>query len=190
MKISVFQLNLKHYRDDYSSLFLYNLNMDFVRIGEIINTFGIKGELKVDTCSDFIADRFKKDSTIYISDNYLPFSVESYKLHKGFVMLKLKGFDNINDVLKYKGQTIYKSFDDIKSLEDGEYYFKDLRDLNVYVEDKLVGKIVQVEKGISYNFLRIKKNKEEVLVPYLKQFVLNVDLNNKRVDIVKMDGLL
>lgn len=164
--------------------------MDFVRIGEIINTFGIKGELKVDSCSDFIKDRYKSESTIYISDKYLPFTVESYKLHKGFIMLKLKGLDNINDVLKFKGETIYKSIEDIDNLKDGEYYFKDLRNLDVYVEDKLVGKVMQVEKGVGYNFLRIKKDKEEVLVPYLKQFVLNVGLDKKRIDIVKMDGLL
>ena len=79
---------MKHYRDDNSSLFLYNQVMDFVRIGEIINTFGIKGELKVESCTDFIKERFLKDSTIYIGEDYKPFVVESYKLHKGFIMLK------------------------------------------------------------------------------------------------------
>lgn len=164
--------------------------MDFVRIGEIINTFGIKGELKVESCTDFIKERFLKDSTIYIGEDYKPFVAESYKLHKDFIMLKLKGYDNINDVLKFKNLFIYKDVADIKALEDGSFYFKDLRDLDVYVEDTLVGKVLQVEKGVNYNFLRIKKDKEEVLVPYLKQFVLNVDLDKNRIDIVKMDGLL
>ena len=164
--------------------------MEYVIIGEIINTFGIRGELKIDSHTDFINDRYKKDSIIYIGEEYKEYVCENVRVHKGFIILKLKGFDNINNVLDLKGKMIYKNVDDIKSLKDGEYYFKDLKGLDVFVDNKKVGIILKVEKGISYNFLRIKKDDEEILVPYLKNFILNVDIANNRIDVVKMDGLL
>ena len=87
---------------------------------------------------------------------------------------------------------IYKSKDDIKPLKKGEYYFSDLRDLDVYVEGVRVGKVLLVEEGIKHNYLRILKDEDhkEHLVPFLDVFVKNVDLEEKRIDIVKMEGLL
>ena len=62
--------------------------------------------------------------------------------------------------------------------------------MNVYVENELVGIVLRVEEGISSNYLRILKDGQEVLVPFLPVFVENVDLDNSRIDIKKMDGLL
>ena len=83
--------------------------MEYVVIGKIVNTFGIKGELKVESHTDFLSERFKKNSTIYIGENHEALKVASYRMHKGFVMLSLVGLDNINLVLKYKDMYIYKS---------------------------------------------------------------------------------
>ena len=113
-------------------------------------------------------------------------------MHKGFVMLSLVGLDNINLVLKYKDMYIYKSCDDIKPLGDGKYYFKDLINLDVYLDDKQVGKCINVEEGKAYNFLRIKKDDgKECLVPNLPVFIKNVDLANSRINLIdKASGLL
>lgn len=156
--------------------------MDYVVIGKIINTFGIKGELKVESHTDFLKERFKKDSLIYIGETFKAFKVASYRLHKGFVMLSLVGYDNINMVLEYKDKYIYKSLEDIKPLENGEYYFRDLINLDVFLDNKKVGKCIDVEKGKAYNFLRIKKDDDkEVLVPNLPVFVSNIDLNCSKI---------
>lgn len=166
--------------------------MEYVVIGKIVNTFGIKGELKVESHTDFLSERFKKDSTIYIGENHEALKVASYRMHKVFVMLSLVGLDNINLVLKYKDMYIYKSCDDIKPLGDGEYYFKDLINLDVYLDDKQVGKCINVEEGKAYNFLRIKKDDDkECLVPNLPVFIKNVDLANSRINLIdKASGLL
>ena len=166
--------------------------MEYTRIGKIVNTFGIKGELKVDVYTDFASERFKKDSLIYIGEDYKEFIVKSYKMHKGFMLLLLKDNEDINLVEKYKNQFIYKSKDDIKPLKKGEYYFSDLKDLDVYVDNVCIGKVISVESGIRNNNLRVLKNddKKEYLVPFIPVFISNVDLDNKRIDVIKMEGLL
>lgn len=166
--------------------------MEFVEIGKILNTFGIKGELKVASNSDFVEERYKKGSLVYVGEQHIPFKVKSLRTHKGFLLVLFEDNEDINLVEKYKNMFIYKSKDDIKPLKDGEYYFSDLRDLDVYVDNKYVGKVLKVEEGISSNNLRILKQEDnkQYLVPFLPVFIKNVDLDNKRIDIVYMEGLL
>lgn len=165
--------------------------MEFVVIGKIINTFGIKGEVKVESHTDFEKDRFKSDSIVYIGEKHLPLTVKAYRVHKGFIMLSFKEYDNINQVLEYKDMYVYKSVDDIPPLKEGEYYFKDLENLDVFVGDKHVGKCLCVEEGKAYNFLRIKKNDaKEVLVPNIKVFVDSISLNDKKIVLKDVEGLL
>lgn len=164
--------------------------MEYILLGKIINTHGIVGEVKVESYTDFFIERFKSGSTIYLGEEHLPLIVNKARNHKGFILVQFKDYEDINKVLKFKNEYLYKSSEDIKPLKNGEYYFKDLKDLDVYVKDICVGKVLKVEEGPKYNYLRIKVNDEEKLVPYLKEFVLNVDLDNLRIDIVDMEGLL
>ncbi len=165
--------------------------MEYILIGKVVNTFGIKGELKVYPYTDFIEERFKKGSKVYLGEDYLPFVVKSYREHKGMLLVLFEANEDINLVEKYKDYEIYKAKEDIEMLQDG-YYFRDLKDLDVYVENEAIGKVLQVEEGITANNLRILKNSDqkEYLVPFLPVFVENVDLDQKRIDIVKMEGLL
>lgn len=173
-----------------SSSFLYNGCMEFVLIGKIVNTFGIKGELKLECYSDFIDERFKRDTTIYIGEEKLPFVMKSHKIHKGFLLIQLKDNEDINLVEKYKGMYVYKNKDDIKPLKKGEYYFSQLKGLDVFVSDKKVGSVLRVEEGISSNYLRVKTNDKESLVPFLPAFIEEVDLENNKITIKDIEGLL
>ena len=166
--------------------------MEYVLIGKILNTFGIRGELKVDAYTDFIEERFKKDSTVYIGEEHLPFVMKNYREHKGFLLVSFKDIDDINLVEKYKGMMLYKAKNDIHKLKQGEYYFSDLKDLDVYVEGEKIGKVLRVEEGIASNHLRILKQEDgkEYLVPFLPVFIKKVDLDEKRIDVIAMEGLL
>ncbi len=166
--------------------------MEYVTIGKIVNTFGIRGEVKVDSYTDFEKERFKKDSTVYIGEEHLPLQVAGYRQHKGFLLVCFKDHEDINLIERFKGKMIYKSKEDIKPLKKGEYYFSDLMGLNAYVEGKCVGKVLRVEEGLVANNLRIRKEEDgkEYLVPFLPVFIENVDLEEKRIDIIKMEGLL
>lgn len=164
--------------------------MKYITIAKILNTHGIKGELKVDVYTDFIKERFMEGSKLYIGDEHIEVVIKSYRIHNGFMLLLLKDLEDINLVLKFKNEIIYKSSDDIQNSEDG-YFFRDLKNLDVYVDNMLVGKTMYCEKGTSSDYLRIKNLEgKEVLVPFLDVFIKSVDLKNKRVDIVKMEGLL
>lgn len=164
--------------------------MEYILIGKIVNTHGINGELKVESYTDFYDERFKKGTKIYIGENHLEFEVKQYRLHKNNILIKLVNNEDINLVEKYKNSFIYKSSDDIKPLKNGEYYFRDLKGLDVYQNGILIGKVKNCEEGNRYNFLRITVRDKERLIPFIEQFILNVDLNNSRIDIVEMEGLL
>ena len=93
--------------------------MDYVYIGKIVNTHGIKGEIRL--LSDFkYKDRvFKKGFNIYIGKDKINKVINSYRYHKVFDMITLEGINNINDVLIYKGKNVFVKRDDIK-LEDND----------------------------------------------------------------------
>ncbi|MBR2787678.1 MAG: ribosome maturation factor RimM [Erysipelotrichaceae bacterium] len=166
--------------------------MEYVTIGKILNTFGIKGELKVDVYTDFPEDRFQKGSTVYVGDDYLPFKVASHREHKGFMLLLLENNEDINLVEKFKGMYLYKSKDDIKPLQDGQYYFSDLKDLDVYADDEKIGKVLNVESGLRNNNLRVLKaeDNKEYLIPFIPVFIKKVDLEERRIDINRIEGLI
>lgn len=164
--------------------------MEFVKIGKIVNTFGLKGELKVDYFTDFIEERFKHNSIIYVGEDKDEFKVNKYKIHKDYLLVQFIDNEDINLVEKYKNCFIYKNKKDIKPLQNGKYYFSDLVDLDVYVNDILIGRVLRVEKGVTYNYLRIKVNGEEKLIPNIPVFVKNIDLVNQRIDINEIEGLL
>ena len=166
--------------------------MEYVTIGKILNTFGIKGELKVDVYTDFPEDRFQKGSTVYIGDDYLPFKVASHREHKGFMLLLLENNEDINLVEKFKGMYLYKSKDDIKPLQDGQYYFSDLKDLDVYADDEKIGKVLNVESGLRNNNLRVlqAEDNKEYLIPFIPVFIKKVDLEERRIDINRIEGLI
>lgn len=164
--------------------------MEFIKIGKIINTFGIKGELKLDVYTDFIDERFKKDTTVYVGEDKIAFVMKNFKIHKDYLLIQFKDNEDINLVEKYKNMYVYKSKDDIKPLKEGEYYFSDLINLDVYVNEELIGKVIKVESGIRSNYLRINTNDQEKLVPFLPTFIENVDLQNKKIVVKKIEGLL
>lgn len=166
--------------------------MEYVTIGKILNTFGIKGELKVDVYTDFPEDRFQKGSTVYVGDDYLPFKVASHREHKGFMLLLLENNEDINLVEKFKGMYLYKSKDDIKPLQDGQYYFSDLKDLDVYADDEKIGKVLNVESGLRNNNLRVLKaeDNKEYLIPFIPVFIKKVNLEERRIDINRIEGLI
>ena len=164
--------------------------MEYVLLGKIVNTFGIKGELKIDSFTDFPDERYKIGSKIYVGENKEEFIVNKYHFHKGFLLLQFKDNEDINLIEKYKGKHIYKSKDDIKPLKEGEYYFSDLKGLDVMLNNSKIGIVLNVEKGISSNYLRIKANDKEKLVPYLPVFIEKVDIENKQIFIKNIDGLL
>ena len=158
-------------------------------VGRIINTHGIKGELKIINESSF--DRFKKGNILYIlKDNkYEEIKISSVRYHQNFVLITINDLNNINDVLKYVGLDIYT--DKHEALEEGHYYFDDLIGCNVFDEDNneigIVGDIIDNQ---SQSILEIKTKNKTSLVPFVEEFIKDVDLDNKKIIIHVIEGLL
>ena len=169
--------------------------MAYICIGKIINTHGIKGEVKIESYSDFDEERYTKGKQVYIcvDGKYLPLTVASYRKHKGFPLVSFVYLQNINFVEQYKGCEIYIDEADRKQLKKGEYYRIDLIGLTVVDEEGItLGTIISVEETLgAQNNLRLQlEDAKEVLIPYIPMIVKNVDLDKKVMTIHRMGGLL
>ena len=147
--------------------------MEFIRIGKIVNTHGIKGELRI--LSDFRhKDKvFKVGMKFYVGKEKEEFIVNSYRFHKIFDMVTFKGFNNINEVLYLKGRPVYINKEDLV-LDNGEVYIEDLIGYDVIIGEKVLGKVT----GVMYNskandILKVG----DTLVPYVKDLIIKIEDN-------------
>lgn len=168
--------------------------MEYIHIGTIVNTFGINGELKVKSFTDFNDERFKTTKEIYllVNNEYIPFTISSYKIHKGMVIIQLKGLENINLVEKYVKKDIYINKSQLHKLPKGEYYTFELNGLDCFdIHNNYIGKVIDVDSNNVQTILRIKTNEDKiVLVPYVKAFVTKVDLKSSKIIINVIEGLI
>lgn len=169
--------------------------MEYICIGKIVNTFGIRGELKIQSFSDFDDLRYRKGNTVYVlyEGQYIPFEVASFRIHKGFSMVAFKDRLNINLVEKYKDCEVYINETERTPLKEGEYYRDELEGLEVCTEEGMhVGSVVSVEEtfGANNNLRILKDDGKEVLVPYVKAFIREVRIDEGKIIINNMEGLL
>ena len=153
-------------------------------LGKIVNTHGIKGEVRILSDVDFKDIVFVKGFNLYIGPNKNKETINTYRVHKNFDMITFDGINNINDVLKYKGEDVYVLKDDIGSTITDE----DFIGLDVYT-DKYIGKITSILKG--YNDILVIENEEKkYMVPKLDNFIKNIDFDNKKIIIENIKGLI
>lgn len=159
--------------------------MSKIKIGKIANTFGISGELKVISESDFVKERFQVGNKIYLNKT-LEKEITSVRMHNNNILIKIENLTDINLVEKYKNTDIYFDKADLVQLENDFYLFQ-LENLDVFIDDKKVGSVVEVLKP-SQTVLRIKLDDREILLPFVEAFVENVDLKENRIDINLIEG--
>ena len=146
----------------------------YIFIGRIVNTHALKGEVRIISDFEFKDKIFKENTFLYIGENKDKEVIETYRKHKQFDMVKFKGIDNINNVLKYKGSKVYINEEDLQ-LKDDEILISELLNMDVYNNDKLVGKITEYRSDNGNNMLRVN----DKLVPYNKDFITKIDKENK-----------
>lgn len=158
--------------------------MEYIYIGDIVNTHGIKGELRILSDFKYKENIFKKNFKIYIGKNKEEQIINTYRKHKMFDMITLVGFTNINEVLKYKNMPVYINKKDLKI--DG-YLDEELIGLSVYVKDKLIGKVTDIIKNSKYSILVIT---DKNMVPNLPEFIEKVDIDKHKIIIKEIEGLI
>lgn len=161
--------------------------MKYIYIGNIVNTHGIKGEVRILSNFKYKDNIFKKNFKIYIGNKKEEQIINTYRVHKMFDMITLKGFNSINDVLKFKGMKVYINKEDLNI--DG-YFDEEIIGLSAYVDSKYIGKVTEIMKNINYDILVIKDNQIKNLVPNLPEFIEKIDLENNKIMIKNIEGLI
>lgn len=167
--------------------------MEYISIGKIVNTHGLKGTLKVKSFTDFKKDRYKLGNLLYIAfkDEYIPVTISMFKTVKNLDHLAFKEFDDINMVEKYKGSFITFNKEEAQDLEIDEFYFEELIGLDVYTGIELVGTCSDIRDYPQGEILVVKRdNKKDALIPFRKEFVKEVDKDLKRIYLINWEGLL
>lgn len=164
-----------------------------LQVGVISSTHGIRGEVKVFPTTDD-PSRYKKLKKVYLDTGkeLLALEIQGVKFFKQFVIVKFKGIDNINDIEMYKGKSLFVDRKDAVPLKKDEYYIADMVGITVFTEDGEEFGILKdvMETGANDVYIIDSKEHGEVLVPAIKQCILGVDVENRRMDIHLMDGLV
>lgn len=166
---------------------------NLIRVGVITSTHGIRGEVKVFPTTDDL-NRFKKlkDIILDTGKEQIHLEIEGVKFFKQIVILKFKGIDNINDIEKYKGKDLLVTRENAVKLEKGEYFIFDLIGCNVITEEgQQLGELTEVLQTGANDVYVVKTNDgKEILLPYIKECILNVDIEQKQIKAHIMPGLL
>lgn len=155
-----------------------------VYIGEIVNTHGIKGEVRIISNFKYKELVFKSGFNVYIGKTREKLTIATYRKHKNYDMVTFVGINDINDVLGYKGDAVYINRDDIEI--DG-YVNEDIIGLEVYSKDRLLGSVTSILDNGAHEIIVID---DKHMVPFVSQFVGNIDLENKKIYINEIEGLI
>ena len=164
----------------------------FLQVGAITSTHGIRGEVKVFPTTDDPA-RFKKLKKVILDTGkrQIDMEIQSVRFFKQFVIVKFKGIDNINDVEQYKGSSLFVSRENAVSLEENEYYIADLMGMEVFTEEGHFGIVKDVmETGANDVYIVDSKEHGEVLIPAIHDCILDVDLDEQKMTIHLLPGLI
>ncbi len=165
---------------------------DFFRVGVIANTHGIRGEVKIfPTTDDVKRFDYLKEAYIDAGKEKIKVEVSSVRYFKNLVIVKFKGIDNINDIERYKGKDLLVTRENALPLEEGEYYLADIIGANVYTEDgDLFGSLEDVIETGANLVYSVQHEGKEVLLPVIDDCVKEVNVEEKKVIVHIMKGLL
>lgn len=164
-----------------------------LRVGVITSAHGIKGEVKVFPTTDD-AKRFKelKEVILDTGKEYIPMEIEHVKFFKNMVILKFRGYDNINEIEKYKSKDLLITRDQAVDLEPDEYFITDLIGLTVVSDQGAELGILKdvLETGANDVYVVAMKDGKELMLPAIGDCILNVDLEQGRMEVHVLEGLM
>ena len=159
--------------------------MEYMWIGKIVNTHGIKGELRILSDVEYKEIIFKKGVNLYIGKEKVKQTIESYRYHKIYDMVKLEGISDINEGILYKGENVYINREELK--------FPGIlkQDLIGFEVESIQyrGKVTSIEKSKAHDLLVVENKGKRYLVPYRDEFIDKIDIEHKKIDIKYMKGL-
>lgn len=168
--------------------------MEYLSVGKIVRTIGLKGEVKVFPITHFRDSRFKKGSHVFLLDNnnnvLRDLTIKIHKKNGDCDNLIFNEISSIEEAQTILGQYL-NVIKDNSFLKKGQYFYSDLEGLEAYFDNgEYIGKVIKVEEFNKYATLRIKTKSKDVLVPFVNAFIGDVDLDNKKIIVKYIEGLL
>ena len=165
-----------------------------VILGTVVSTFGIKGEVKIHSNTDFAKVRYQKNNKVIL---YSPikkveeeFTILSYRAHKNVDIVLLSGITTPEDAQKYIGFQVLINRDH-SELDDGYYHYEDLYLCDVYYLDNKIGQVIDMINQTSQITLRVKtEGKKDLLYPFVDRFIESIDVSNKKIVIKPIEGMM
>lgn len=170
--------------------------MDFYQVGKIVNTHGIRGEVRVKSTTDFNDQRFTPGQTLYIVQGKqapVEVKVKSHRQHKGLDLLVFEGLENINLVEQYKQADLKVSKDQQANLDEGDYYYDQIIGLEVVDQEDgtVYGTIKEIlSPGANDVWVVSRKGEDDILLPAIADVIKEVNLDQKQVIVEMMEGLI
>lgn len=163
--------------------------MEKIKIGKIVNTVGLKGEVKVYNYSDSI-EIYETIESIYVEERLTV--IENVRAQKNMVILKLEGADDRNAAEALRGKELYITEDDLPELPEGQYYVRDLIGMSVTEEDgNLLGHVTDVLQNTAQDIFEVEsENGKKLLIPKVDQFVLDIDAEKREITVRLIEGML
>lgn len=168
--------------------------MNKVIVGKIVNTCGLKGEVKVINSSDFKKDRYKKNNVLLVVNEdkniNISLTVTSFRENDKFVYLKFKEITSIEEAETLKESYLMIDGDELKSISEDDFYHYELLNMEVYYNNQLIGNVSEISDNGVQDLLRVKGDNFNILIPFVNEFVDSIDVENKKISLKNLEGLL
>ena len=171
--------------------------MEKLKIGKIVGTHALKGELKIRSFSDFNDQRFVVGHKLYLNEIVDPFIIKTVRVHKGNYLISFEGLQDINLVEKYIGYNVYGLKEDVE-LDDDDKLHKEVLTLMIYDDligcqiinnDQEIGKVESVYFNGAHDVLTVQTANKKIAIPYVDAFIENEDIKNKKIFVHLIKGM-
>jgi 16S rRNA processing protein RimM len=166
------------------------MTKQYLELGKITNLHGIRGEVRAVSWGDNIESLLGYE-TVYVGKAHRPFTVEAARVHKNFALFKFAGIDTPEKAQMLKGEIIYMVREKMNPLPEGRYYIVDLIGVLAFLDNgEALGKVKDVITTGANDVFIIEGEEKEYLIPFIPSCVKDVDMENKKITIVPIEGLL
>ena len=169
------------------------MKQEYFEIGQIVNTFGIKGFVKVNPFTDDM-ERFEELKSVFVVKNkeLIEMQIEEVKYQKNVVLIKFKGIEDINMAEKYKGCYIRIKREDARKLPEDTYFIADLIGIEVYDDNEnLLGTVNDIYNNKVHDIYVVKNDLgKQILLPSTKEVIKQVDIDANKIIVHLIDGLV
>lgn len=168
---------------------------EFYNVGKIVNTHGIRGEVRVISQTDFPEERYQIGNQLILfraKHEPLTLTITSHRKHKNFDLLTFEGFTNVNQVEAFRDGILKVSSEDLSELAEGEFYYHEIIGLSVIDEKgEVIGKVQEIlSPGANDVWVVKRPGKKDLLLPYIEPVVKEINVAEGFVKVELLEGLM